>query len=111
VFPRVPVRQWVPSFPWPLRLLFAARPDLLSRVLGVANRGLSSAVKRRAGHRVGAGAETGIVTFIQRFGSALRLERLLGGAFTHWESAALSRRTRQAVVGGSARFASSPYPM
>jgi hypothetical protein len=26
VFPRVPVRQWVGRFPWPLRLLFAARP-------------------------------------------------------------------------------------
>jgi len=31
VIPDVPVRQWVLSFPWPLRLLFASRPDALSR--------------------------------------------------------------------------------
>jgi hypothetical protein len=35
VLPHVPIRQWVLSFPWPLRLLFAARPQLLSRVLAV----------------------------------------------------------------------------
>ena len=73
VFPRVPVRQWVVSFPWPLRLLFAVRPELLSRVLGVVTRALSTAVKRRAGIRAGVAAETGVVTFIQRFGSALNI--------------------------------------
>ena len=73
VFPRVPVRQWVVSFPWPLRLLFAARPELLTRVLGVVTRALSTAVKRRAGIRAGVAAETGVVTFIQRFDSALNL--------------------------------------
>ena len=31
VLPHVPIRQWVLSFPWPLRLLFAARPELLTR--------------------------------------------------------------------------------
>lgn len=31
---RVPLRQWVVTFPWPLRLVFAARPDWLTRVLG-----------------------------------------------------------------------------
>ena len=87
VFPRVPVRQWVLSFPWRLRLLFAARPDLLTRVLGVVTRALYTAVKRRAGLRAGTGAETGIVTFIQRFGSALNLNihlhlLVLDGAYT-----------------------------
>jgi hypothetical protein len=42
VFPRVPVRQWVLSFPWPLRRLFAVRPELLTRVLGVVTRALSN---------------------------------------------------------------------
>ena len=64
VFPQVPVRQWVVSFPWPLRLLFAARPELLTRVLGVVTRALSSVAGRSAGLRARAGAETGIVTFI-----------------------------------------------
>jgi hypothetical protein len=31
VIPAVPVRQWVLSFPWPLRMLFARRPEVLSR--------------------------------------------------------------------------------
>ena len=87
VFPHVPVRQWVLSFPWPLRLLFAARPDFLTRVLGVVTRALSTAAKRRAGLRAGADAETGVVTFIQRFGSALNLNihlhlLALDGAYT-----------------------------
>ena len=30
VIPRVPVRQWVLSFPIPLRILFAAHPELLT---------------------------------------------------------------------------------
>ena len=33
IIPRVPVRQWVLSFPIPLRLLFAAHPQLLAPVL------------------------------------------------------------------------------
>ena len=72
VFPHVPVRQWVLSFPWPLRLLFAARPELLTRVLAVVTRALSTALARRAGLRA-SDAETGLVTFIQRFGSAVNL--------------------------------------
>ena len=37
VIPRVPVRQWVVSFPIPLRHLFATQPQLLSPVLQVIN--------------------------------------------------------------------------
>jgi hypothetical protein len=73
VFPEVPVRQWVLSFPWPVRLLFAARPDLLTRALGVLTRALSTAAQRRAGLGTGTGAQTGVVTFIGRFDSALNL--------------------------------------
>ena len=54
-------------------MLFVARPDLLTRVLGVVTRALSTAVKRRAGIRAGVAAATGVVTFIQRFGSAQNL--------------------------------------
>ncbi|MCE2990947.1 MAG: transposase zinc-binding domain-containing protein, partial [Nitrosomonadaceae bacterium] len=35
VVPRVPVRQWVLSFPIPLRIRLAAHPDLLTPVLGI----------------------------------------------------------------------------
>jgi hypothetical protein len=72
VLPHVPIRQWVLTFPWPLRLLFAARPELLTRVLAVVTRALSTALAHRAGLRA-SDAEAGLVTFIQRFGSALNL--------------------------------------
>ena len=59
------------SFPYPLRFLFATRPAVLSQVLGIVYRAISTFLIRRAGLRVGAGARTGAVTLIQRFASAL----------------------------------------
>jgi hypothetical protein len=38
VIPLVPVRQWVVSFPIPLRVLFAAHPELLTLVLRIVHR-------------------------------------------------------------------------
>ena len=73
VVPYVPMRQWVLSVPWPLRVLFAARPDWLSRILGIVTRALSSAVIRSAALCRGQGAQTGTITFVQRHGSALNL--------------------------------------
>ena len=73
VLPQIPMRQWVVSFPWPLRLVFAARPGWLTKVLGIVSRALSSAVIARAGLRRTQGAQTGTITFVQRFGSALNL--------------------------------------
>ena len=49
VIPDVPVRQWVLSFPWPLRLLFASRPDALSRCLAVVTRAIETDLIQRAG--------------------------------------------------------------
>jgi len=72
IVPSVPNRQWVLLFPIPLRLVFAQRAEVLSAVLGVVARALSGDVIRRAGQRP-RGAQTGVVTFIQRFGSALNL--------------------------------------
>jgi hypothetical protein len=40
VIPRVPIRQWVLSFPIPLRLLFASHPQLLAPVLCRSSTGL-----------------------------------------------------------------------
>ena len=42
VIPRVAVRQWVLSFPIPLRFLLAAHPQLLSPVLKVINRAIAT---------------------------------------------------------------------
>jgi ribosomal protein S27E len=73
VIPQVPVRQWVLSFPWPLRLLFASRPEALSRCLDVIVRAIETHLIHQAGLTRASGARTGIVTLVQRFGSALNL--------------------------------------
>ena len=73
VIPDVPVRQWVLSFPWPLRLLFANRPDALGRCLAIITRGIETGLIQRAGLTRASRARTGVVTLIQRFGSALNL--------------------------------------
>ncbi len=43
VFPDVPLRQWVISFPFPLRFLFAAHPGAMGKVLGIVYRAISLA--------------------------------------------------------------------
>jgi hypothetical protein len=73
VFPEAPVRQFVLTFPFRLRFLLAADPKVLTEVLAVIQRGISTFLIRRSGHTVAAGARTGAVTLIQRFGSALNL--------------------------------------
>ena len=73
VLPEQPIRQWVLSFPYPLRFLLATRPAVLTQVLGIVYRAVSTFLVRRAGLRSGVGARTGAVTLIQRFGSALNL--------------------------------------
>ena len=71
--PEQPIRQWVLTFPYPLRFLFAARPQVLSQVLGVVYRAISTCLIKKTGFSVASGAKTGAVTLIQRFGSALNL--------------------------------------
>jgi hypothetical protein len=89
VIPPVAVRQWVLSFPWPLRMLFASRPQALSSCLAVITRAIQTSLAQRAGLKATDGARTGIVTLIQRFGSALNLNvhlhmLVLDGVYT-WE--------------------------
>ena len=72
VFPDVPLRQWVISFPFPLRYLFAAHPHAMGKVLRIVYRASSTHLIHKAGFSIKDGA-TGAVTLIQRFGSALNL--------------------------------------
>jgi hypothetical protein len=72
VIPPVPVRQWVLSLPIPLRLLFAAQPQLLAPLLRVIHRVIAGFLVKRAGFKLSR-ADTGAVTLIQRFGSAANL--------------------------------------
>ena len=67
VFPEQPVRQWVLSVPYPLRFLFASRPDVMGRVLGIVYRCIATHLIKKAGFSRKT-AQTGAVTLIQRFG-------------------------------------------
>ena len=80
VIPRVPVRQWVLSFPIPLRIVFAAHPELLTPVLRIVHRVIAGFLFRRAGLKR-ATADTGTVTLIQRFGSAAAVSKRTSGSF------------------------------
>ena len=74
VLPEVPVRQWVLSLPHAVRFMLAYDRRLCGRVLGTFVRALLAWHRRRAREWLGfANAESGTVTVIQRFGSALNL--------------------------------------
>jgi ribosomal protein S27E len=86
ILPEQPLRQWVLSVPYPLRFLFASRPDVMGRVLAIVHRAIATHLNRKAGftHKT---ARTGAVTQVQRFGSALNLNihlhmLFLDGAYT-----------------------------
>ena len=81
VIPRVPVRQWVLSFPIPLRILFAAHPDLLWPLLQCIHRVIATFLIKQSGLER-SHAHTGALTLIQRFGSAANLNIHL-----HWQVA------------------------
>ena len=72
VFGARPVRQWVLSFPYPLRLLFASKPDVIGPVLGIVQRVIAGWLADEAGIDR-ASAQCGAVTLIQRFGGALNV--------------------------------------
>ncbi len=66
------MRQWVLIFPFQLRFLSASRPGLMSRVLGIVHRAISTHLIHKAGF-TREFAQTGAVTLIQRFGNTLNL--------------------------------------
>jgi hypothetical protein len=73
LLPEAGYRQWVLSVPWTLRYMMARDPQLLSMVLSIFLRSIFC-WQRRCARAVGiASPQTGAVTFVQRFGSALNL--------------------------------------
>jgi len=86
ILPHEPVRQWVISFPYQLRYLFARYPKAISQALAIVYRCIANHLIKKAGltHKT---AKTGGITLIQRFGSALNLNvhfhmLLLDGVYT-----------------------------
>jgi hypothetical protein len=72
ILPPVPVRQWVLSFPIPLRSLFAVHPELLTPVLRILHRAIHTHLLKQTNVKR-AEAASGAITLIQRFGSAANL--------------------------------------
>src|SRR5476649_2191094 len=72
VLPHEPMRQWVLSVPYPLRLVLASQPYDMSKVLRIVYRAISTYLIKKAGLTKKT-ARTGAVTLIQRFGGALNL--------------------------------------
>ena len=84
------------------------RPAVLTQVLGIVYRAVSTFLVRRAGLRVGAGARTGAVTLIQRFGSALNLNPHLhmlfvDGAYAFHDEAPRFHRVAAPTQAGKKR--------
>ena len=101
VIPEVPVRQWVCSLPWRLRVLCGYDKQLCADVLEAFVVELSRSCKRRAkatlGLRTVDDALTGAVSVIQRGDSALRLN-------VHFHVLALDGVYVRAAQGGELVF-------
>ena len=102
VIPRVPVRQWVLSFPIPLRSLFAIYPELLTRVLRILHRAIHTHLIQQTGVKRDAAA-SGAVTLIQRFGSAANLN-------THLHALVLDGVYQSSADGGAPVFIEATAP-
>ena len=49
ILPQQPLRQSALSVPYPLRFLFASRPDVMGRVLAIVHRAIATQLIRKAG--------------------------------------------------------------
>ena len=72
VLPFQRIRQWVMSFPIPIRLILAIKPEVMGKVLNIVNQCISQYYRRKAGFTKGQ-CQTGAVTLIQRFGGSINL--------------------------------------
>lgn len=72
VLPHKNIRQWVLTFPVPIRLCLAVRPKFMARALEIAHLVIGQYYRKKAG--LGAkNSKSGAVTLIQRFGGSLNL--------------------------------------
>jgi hypothetical protein len=72
VLPAKPIRQWVLSFPFQIRLCLAVQPKVMARALAIAHSAISNYYRKKAGLPK-TESMAGAVTLIQRFGGSLNL--------------------------------------
>ena len=72
VLPLKPIRQWVISFPFQIRLCLAVRPKIMARALEITHAAITKHYRTKTGLQK-TKAKTGAVTLIQRFGGSLNL--------------------------------------
>lgn len=72
VLPVQPIRQWVLSFPFQLRLLLAIRPQIMAKCLEITTKSISKYLIQKSGVKKSK-AKAGAVTLIQRFGGSINL--------------------------------------
>ena len=74
VFPHVPIRQVVLSFPFPIRFWIAKNPRLQSDILTITIRAVSGLLRKKAKtNGLKRKLEYAVVTVIQRFGGSINL--------------------------------------
>ena len=74
VFPKVGVRQWVLSFPMPVRFILAKNSKIQGRVLTIVHRAITTYIRNKAKKKgLRSKLQPGAVTLIQRFGGSLNL--------------------------------------
>ena len=73
VLPEIPYRQWVLSFPYRIRFLMARNQKFTNKALKIFLRTVGSYQKKKAKKNNLGRCQTGAVTFLQRFGSAINL--------------------------------------
>jgi len=103
VFPNVPVRQWVLSFPMQVRYMLSYNPKLTTKVLRIYIKTISKYYQRKAIQSELKETKTGGVTFIQRFGSALNLNvhfhtLFMDGVFKNHKFQSINSPTNKAIA-------------
>ncbi len=74
VFPHVPIRQVVLSFPFPVRFWMAKNPGLQSEILTITIRAAAGLLRKKARTKgIKQKLEYAVVTVIQRFGGSINL--------------------------------------
>jgi hypothetical protein len=73
VLPLVPIRQYVLSFPFAVRFVLATRPKVMTAVLKIVNHHIHKLLVTKISTSNQNELESGQVSFIQRWGSALNL--------------------------------------